>query len=72
MIKITRNVLILSTLIATPVMADNHGYRMTTGSGAKFVYRSKPTAQENHDLCELDGKALVKSYPTHTYTCEPE
>lgn len=63
--------LMLLTPITTPVVADGHGYRLTTGNGAEFVFISKPTAQENHDLCVSDGEALIRRNPDQTYTCTP-
>jgi hypothetical protein len=66
-----RKLLILLILIATPVAADSHGYRLSFGGGT-WVMRSKPTTQENHEICKLDGAALEKRLPQFKYSCDPE
>jgi len=64
--------------VITTAHADNHGYRLSLYSPevgkifSNIVIRSRPTQNENYDLCVQDGEFLLRKYPTYSYTCEGE
>jgi hypothetical protein len=63
--------------VFTSANADDHGSRLTLispsiGTILTSVIRTRPTIQENHDICVSDGEFLLTRHPTFGYTCERE